>query len=221
MRREAILALLAGSALPEGLKSYLAAALRRGRGFSFTQELKRDPEAFLASCGRLLGAASRALGRPGEELLFATGFGLANLAPHRLEAAFAELRAALFLHGQGFSCVELVGTCARPSADLSAEKDGLRWAFEVRCLSAEGELDAGLLAGKYQDKLPQAGAALKRRGFDRAAVVLVRGPLAPGTFRAEPALEALAAAALPAEKRKTAVRLCLLDRGRFGVSAAW
>lgn len=222
MRREETAALVRASGLPENLKVYLTAALRRGRGFSFTPALKRDPAAFLAACGRLLSGASAALGRPEDELLFCTGFGPSNLAPHRLEAAFAELAAAIFLDVQGFDGIELIGTCEGRTADISARKGGRRWAFEVRCLSAEGELDAELLAGKYGDKFPQAAAALKREGISAAAVLLVREPLACASFRADGRLHSLCAAALlPAAKKKTAVHLCVLDRGLFGASPAW
>lgn len=220
MKREELSSLVGASALPAGLKAYLAAALKRRRPFSFTAALKKEPRLFLAAAGRLLGGAAAALGRPEEELLFATGFDPANLAPQRLEAAFAELQAALLLAGEGFSPIELIGTNSGRTADISAAKAGLRWAFEVRCLSAGGRLDAGLLAGKFRAKLPQAGNALKKYGFDRAAVVLVRSPWSFGGFSADPALAALAAGALP-EKKRPAVHLCLLDRGRFGVCPPW
>lgn len=221
MKREEIAGLVGACALPEGLKAYLAAALKRRRPFSFTAALKKDPAIFLASAGRLLAGASAALGRPEAQALFATGFDPANLAPQRLEAAFAELLAAMLLRGEGFSSIELIGTNSGRTADVSAARDGLRWAFEVRCLSAPGRLDAGLLTGKFRSKLPQAANALKKYGFDRAAVVLVRSPWDSDGFVPDPALAALAADARARGKKKPAAHLCVLDRGRFGVAPRW
>lgn len=221
MKRAEIAALVAGSALPEALKAYLAAALKRGRPFSFTAALKKDPQAFLAAAAGLLAGAAAALGRPSEEVLFATGFEPSNLAPQRLEAAFAELQAALLLRAEGFAEIELIGTASGRTADISAFRNGLRWAFEVRCLSAAGRLDGALLEGKFRSKLPQARNALKKYGFDRAAVALVRSPWLFGGFSADPGLAALAAAACPTEKKRPAAHLCILDRGRFGVCPPW
>lgn len=221
MRREELAGLVAASGLPAGLKSHLAAALARGRPFSFTAALKGDPRGFLRSASRLLAGAAAALGRPPEEVLFATGFRPSNLAPRRLEAAFAELLAAMLLREEGFSSIELIGTNGGRTADLSAVKAGLRWAFEVRCLSAGGRLDAELLAGKFRSKLPQARNALKKYAFDRSAVALVRAPLDFEDFTADPGLAALAAAACPPEKRRPAAHLCVVDRGRFGVVPRW
>lgn len=221
MKRPEIAALIAGSGLPEGLKTYLASALRRGRPFSFTAALKKEPAGFVGAVARLLAGAAAALGRPPGEVLFATGFDGSNLAPHRLEAALAELLAVLLLREQGFSELELIGTNSGRTADIAARKDGLRWAFEVRCLSAGGKLDGELLGGKFDRKLPQARNAMKKYGFDRAAVVLAREPWRFAGFEPDPALAALAAAARPPGKRQEAVHLCLADRGRFGVYPCW
>lgn len=221
MKRPEIAALIAGSGLPEELKAYLACALRRGRPFSFTAALKKEPAGFLAAVTRLLAGASAALGRPAGEVLFATGFEASNLAPHRLEAALAELLAVLLLREQGFSELRLIGTNSGRTADISGSKDGLRWAFEVRCLSAGKKLDGELLGGKFDRKLPQASNAIKKYGFDRAGVVLAREPWRFADFEADPGLAALAEAARPPEKRQAVVHLCLADRGRFGVYPRW
>lgn len=221
MRREELSVLVGASALPEGLKAYLAAALSRGRPFSFTAALKKDPRRFIASAAGLLAGAAAALGRPPGEVLFATGFEPSNLAPRRLEAAFAELLAAMLLRSEGFSGIELIGPNSGRTADLSAARDGLRWAFEVRCLAAAGELDGALLAGKFRSKLPQARNALKKYGFDRAAVALVRSPLLFEGFSPDPAVAALAAASCPPAKSRPAAHLCIVDRGRFGVCPPW
>jgi len=211
---------VAASALPAEVKLYLAAALRRRLPFSLKPALRKDPRGVSAAAARLVAGSAAALGCSGAEALFATGFDPANMAPHRLEAALAELAAVLLLRREGFSGLELIRPNSGRTADISAEKSGLRWAFEVRSLQAGPAASAALLAGKFRAKLPQAKNAMKKYGFDRAAVILVREPWAEG-LAPDPGLAALAAAACAAEMKKPAAHVCLLDRGRFGVHPPW
>lgn len=221
MRRRPALPAVAASGLPPALKLYLASAACRGRRFSFGPALKKDQAAFAAAVERLVAGAAAVLGCPGEEALFRTGFGANNMAPHRLEAALAELAAVLFLRAAGFSDISLVAPGPGRTVDISAVKDGLKWAAEVRCLTAAGASGAKLLGGKFEVKLPQARNAVKKYGFDRAAVVLVREPWGFVDFAADHELEALARAAYALARRPGPCALCLLDGGRSGVYPAW
>lgn len=220
-RRRAALPAVAASGLPPALKLYLASAACRARRFSFGPALKKDQAAFAAAVERLVSEAAGVLGCSGEEALFLTGFGANNMAPHRLEAALAELLAVLFLRAAGFSGIGLIAPGPGRTADIAAVKDGLKWAAEVRCLTAGGVFDAELLGGKFGSKLPQARNAVKKYGFDRGLVVLVREPWNFKAFAPDQRLAELAREAYSLAERPGSARLCLLDAEGSGVYPAW
>ena len=210
-RRRAALPAVAASGLPPALKLYLSSAACRGRRFSFGPALKKDQAAFAAAVERLVSEAA----------LFRTGFGSNNMAPHRLEAALAELLAVLFLRAAGFSGISLIAPGPGRTADIAAVKDGLKWAAEVRCLAAGGVFGAELLGGKFESKLPQARNAVKKYGFDRGLVVLVREPWNFKAFVSDRRLAELAREAYALAERPGSARLCLLDAEGSGVYPAW
>jgi len=222
MKKAVLRGLIDAAGLPPGLKLYLLGMLERKAVCSLRAPLKKDPAGFLSALGGLLAGGSLALACAEEEVLFATGFDAKNLAPDRLEAALAEILAALFLAGEGFEDLELIKPNRGRTADIAAARAGFAYAFEVRCLKGGGgRLDAGLLGGKYDRKFPQARNAVKKYGFDKAAVVFVREPCCFKSFVREPELTELAREVYEGKKSPRAAHVCVLDRGRCGVYPPW
>ncbi len=222
MKKAELTGLIAASSLPDGLKLYLQAMVSHKAPCSLRGGLRKDPAGFIATLSRLLAGGSMALGCSAQTALFATGFDVKNLAPNRLEAALAEILAALFLRGEGFAELKLIEPDLGRTADIAALRGGLSYAFEVRCLkSGGGPLGADLLVNKYDKKFPQARNAIKKYGFDRAGVVFVREPCAFAGFAADPELEGLAHEVYSQKKSPRAAHICLLDRGRAGFYPPW
>lgn len=222
MKKEERLKLVAGSGLPAGLKAYLGRVLAGNLPFSLGGELKKDPDGFLAGVCGLLREAGRALGCPAEEALSRGGFDVNNLAPDRLEAALAELLALAFLSSEGFSGLGLIGRGAGKTADISAWRGGLAYAFEVcSTRTGAGGLTAALLELKYDKKIRQARATGKREGLHRAGLVLVSGPPSFSGFAPGENLAGLARGLYERKNRPSGTHICLLAGGRAGVFPAW
>lgn len=168
----------------------------------------------------LLRRAGEILGLPPERLLFETGC-RPGCAGRRLEAALAELEAAVSLAGQGFTAVRLLPPTQRLTADLAAERGGLGYALEVRRVGAKSSLCAGglrpgrVLAAKAAAKLRQASATRKRGGLARGGVVLVLAAGCPGEPLAL-AREAWEGAGAPAGSH-----VCVVAGERCGVWPPW
>lgn len=168
----------------------------------------------------LLRRAGEILGLPPERLLFETGC-LPGCGVRRLEGALAELEAAIFLAGQGFSNVRLLPASDRLTADLAAQRGGMGYALEVRRVGAKSSLCAGkrppgrVLAAKVAVKLRQAAATRKRGKLARGGVVLVLAAGCPG----EPL--ALAREAWEGAGEPAAAHVCVLAGGRGGVWPPW
>jgi len=168
----------------------------------------------------LLKRAGEILGLPPERLLYETGC-RPGCDGRRLEAALAELEAAVFLAGQGFTGVRLLPPTRRLTADLAAERGGLAYAVEVRRVGAASALCAGalapgrVLAAKAADKLRQAAANRKRGGLDRCAVALVLAAGCPG----EPGL--LARQAYEGAGSPPGAHVCVLAAAGSGVWPPW
>ncbi|HNW43269.1 MAG TPA: hypothetical protein PKI19_02120 [Elusimicrobiales bacterium] len=211
MRKKELLACIAASALPADIKEYCARAAAMKTPCGLKAALRLDPAAFIKDLGGLLAAGGAALGCPAEELLFRTGFNKNDMGPGRFEAALAELRAALFLAGEGFSGLTLLRQGAATGADISGRLAGQTYIFEVRCLLAgggAGPLDylfngAAASAGpgrdavkylslKYEKKIRQVNSSRKRTGGKYGGVILA---LAPAVFSGGPAASALRALA--------------------------
>ena len=211
MRKAGILDLIARGALPEKVKLCLAGAVSRTEGSEIKKALRKDPAALLSGVGELLGSAARILGLPEESVLFITGFNPNNCAPGRFEAALAELRAAVFLEGQGFERLELVEQSGSRTADLAGSRDGRRCVFEVCRLKQTGvPAGAGRLGAKYAKKIKQARVSRKKLGCAAGGLVLVDGPLDFGRLAPDPALLALAAEVTPGKSGAWNEHLCLI-----------
>lgn len=193
---------------------------RRAAGPALRAALKKDP-ALAGEMQELISAAGAVLGMPPAEVLFFTGFERADRTPGRLEAALAELRAALFLRHEGFSGIRLVGRAAGRTADLGAARDGEEFLFEVRWVRGGfGQEAAKKLTAKCLKKSVQLRAGLKKSGAGRGGLIFVAEPVYYGPFRRSAALAGVAAAVkVPA--RRAGLHLCLISAGETAVHPAW
>ena len=222
MNKAGLIKLVDSSALPVELKVYLSGVLAGNLPSSLRETLKKDPEGFLAGAGGLLREAGLALGCAGDEALSRSGFDANNLAPDRLEAALAEMLALVFLRSEGFSRLGFIGRGSGKTADISAARGGLRYAFEV-CSARTGaaDLSVDFLELKYDKKIRQARASGKKGGLDRAGFILVSGPLFFSGFRPDGRLAGLARGLYERKNRPPATHLCLLAGGGAAVFPEW
>jgi hypothetical protein len=222
MDKAAALKLVAASSLPEGVKEYLAAPASGGS--QLRKALKADPAGTINGLERLLGEAAGILGLGADTVLFVTGFDGNNLAGDRLDAALAELGAALFLRGEGFMELRLVERAAGRTADISGFRNGERYAFEVcrvrggafACVPAQ----AKQLSVKYAAKKAQLAAYCKKTGCRAGGVILVTGMPAFESFTADPRLEELAEA-VRVGLSGSLPPVCLLCGGSCAVFPPW
>jgi len=182
--------------------------------------LRRGPEA-AAEIRQLLSSAGALFGCQAGEALFYTGFDRDDATPGRLDAALAELRAAVFLAGEGFTAVRPQGRGVGRTADLAASRGGEEYLFEVRWVSGGFGADAvKKLSAKCARKGAQLRAALKRAPAGRGGVVFVAGPLFPVLPWRGPDLAA-AAGAVHAAQRRAGFHVCLLAGDAAAVCPAW
>ena len=222
MKKTGLLKFLDASDLPAALKGYLAGVLAGNLPLSLREALKKDPGGFTAGIGRLLGEAGLALGCAGDRALFISGFDEHNLAPDRLEAALAEMLAVVFLRSEGFSGISFIGRGVGRTADLSAVRGGLDYAFEVCSARTPAEdLSVDFLERKYDKKIWQARVSCRKRGLARAGLVLVSGPPAFSGFEPDERLAALARGLYERKNDPPGTHVCLLARGRAAVFPAW
>jgi len=204
---------LAASGLPPAVRLSLA-----GAGPELRAAERRDP-GFFAGLSGLFAAAGEALGLPPEEALSGSGYLPGDATPGRLEAALAELRAALFLRAEGFEEIKAVPRAAGRTADLRALRAGREYHFEVRFVG--GELGTvKRLAAKFGCKSAQVRTSLKRRGGGRGGVVFVAG-LPCGAVPGPAAELAATAAAVHSACRRKDLHVCLIDGGRIAVAPPW
>lgn len=222
MNKAGHIELVDGSDLPPALKLYLRGVLAANLPFSLREALKKDPAAFLAGAGALLREAGLALGRGGEEALSLGGFDGNNLAPDRLEAALAEMAALVFLRSEGFSRLAFIRRGVGKTADISAERGGLRYAFEV-CSARTGKegLSVDFLELKYDKKIKQARASGKKDGLGRAGFILVSGPPSFSGTGPDLRLTGLARDLYERKNRPPATHICLLAGGGAAVFPGW
>lgn len=181
----------------------------------------RKAPALAAEIEELLSRAGALFGCPAGDVLFCTGFERGDATPGRLDAALAELGAALFLAGEGFTGLKPVGRTAGRTADLSALRNGEIYLFEVRQVRGGfGPGAAEKLSAKCLKKSAQLRSGLKSAGAGRGGLVFVAGLPCAGPFRRSAALTA-AAAEVKVPPRRTRLQVCLLSGPEAGVFPDW
>lgn len=239
MNRAAVRKAIADALLPLQVKEYLSAFADSGADSEFRRALKADPARLLADISRLIDRAAAVTGILREAVLFATGFHPGNLAPVRLEAALAELRAADFLAGESFSAVCLVPGARGKTADITASRGGNTYAFEVRCVTGfrgsapasffdkegrlrpAGEKAVALLVKKYRKKMPQAAVSKKKAGLSHCGLVLVTSINDFSPFNETNGMKTLAKAVYERTGSRPGEHICLLAGGQAAVFPDW
>lgn len=189
----------------------------RAAGKEFRAAARKDPEGFGRELRLLLQAAAGLFGCTAEEALFLTGFDKNDTTPARLEAALAELRAAVFLESEGFSGIRPLARSAGKTADLAAERGGRRYVFEVRWVSGGFGADAvRRLKAKCRRKAAQAGTAAKKSGASARGVVLVEGVRSGAGSSAR-----LAETALAVSPAANGAHVCLISGRGSAVCPPW
>lgn len=215
MNRAGLIDLVRGSALPAALRTYLGRVLAADLPWSLREELKKDPEGFIAGVGGLLREAGLALGCGGDRALLMNGFDVNNLAPDRLEAALAELLAVVFLGSAGFSGLRFIPRGRGLTADFSAERGGAVYAFEVCSARAPGaDLSVDFLELKYDKKIRQARVSGRKGRMDRCGFVLVAGTPVFTGFGRDKRLAALAAGLYERKNRPRGTHICCSPAAR-------
>lgn len=207
------------SALPGPVRACLKAA-----GPGLRAAAKKDPARFSKNISALLAAAAAALACGAPEALFLTGFEAGDCTPGRLDAALAELRAAVFLRAEGFSEICAVPRSAGKTADLRARRGGEDYLFEVRWVRGGfGGGAAGKLSAKCLKKAAQLRAGLKKTGAGRGGIIFAGEPLGFGRFRPSAALAAAAAAVTvpPRSGRAGNISVCLISGDEAAVFPPW
>jgi len=223
MRKNEVLAVINDSGLPARVKDYFARAAGGKRASALKAGLKKDPAGVIKSVDGLLAAAGGILGRPKDDVLFITGFNSNDLAPERFDAALAELRAVLFLHGEGFRELAFLPQAKGISADISGVHDARPYVFEVCCLRAEDGLvsAAEVLGVKYEKKKRQMNNARKKLPGARGGLFFAAGPLAASAAADKAALDRLARTLYEEKKEPPFTHLCMLSGGLGAVYPPW
>lgn len=224
MSRAEILERIEGSGLAGSVKEYCAAIIRSASGSSLKAALKADAAKVVKNIDRLLAAGGEIFGCSKEEVLFATGFNKNNRAPERFESALAELRAAEFLHREGFTSLKLIGAGPKKSADIFGIRDGRKYVFEVCCIQRHNEpaaASAAHLEAKYDEKLVQVNSSRKEYGCERGGIVFVTDPYNFAAFTDDMDLKKLAAELHARKNKSRFVHMCLLSGGSAAVFPEW
>ena len=223
MRKKEVSAAIRASGLPEPVKDYFVRAAGGKHGSALKAWLKKDPAGLVKSIDGLLGAAGEILGRPKEEVIFITGFNPNDMAPERFAAALAELRAVIFLHGEGFRGLEFIQQAKAISADIFGLKAARPYVFEVCCLRAEDGLisAAGVLGAKYEKKKRQMNSARKKLAGARGGLFFAADPLGAGAVADKAALKELALELYEEKKKPPLTHICMLSGAIGTVYPPW
>ncbi len=224
MGKAEILERIERSGLAANVKGYCAGIIRSSLSSSLKDALKADAAKVIENIDALLTAGGEILGCSKEEVLFTTGFNKNNMAPERFESALAELRAAVFLHREGFSGLKLIGAGAKKTADIFGVRDGLKYVFEVCCVRGKdgpSAAPAGHLEAKRDAKLVQVNSSRKEYGCERGGVVFVTDPYGLAAFAGDNELKKLAGALHAGMKKFRSVHVCLISGVRGAVFPEW
>jgi len=227
MGRTAILQKIEASGLAGGVKTYCAGIMRGNLSSSLKDALKVDAAKVITNIDLSLAEGGEILGCSKEDVLFATGFNKNNRAPERFESALAEIRAASFLHREGFSGLKLIGQSSKKTADISGVKAGRKYAFEVCCIQKKGDLssaggaDLDRLAAKYDEKVMQVNSSRKECGCEGGGVVFVINPYNFLTFTDDADLKTFARRLYAGKSRSRSVHVCLISGDSSAVFPEW
>ena len=90
-----------------------------------------DPDMVIPAVDSMFRTASRITGLDPDEILRRTDFHPNDVAPERIESAFAEVRTINFLDVEGFTDIEPLLAGQQKKADISARRGATSYAVEV------------------------------------------------------------------------------------------
>ena len=121
--------------IPRALVKHVEFCFRKGHQNRLTQMLRdQSPEVaerVAKNIDQMLSQAAKATHLTPDELLRRTDFVFRDPDPVRLDAAFAEIRAVIFLDNEGFADIQLLKAGQQKRADIVAKRKGCKYAIEV------------------------------------------------------------------------------------------
>ncbi len=166
--------------IPASLVRNLELCARNGIPIRAMRRILEDPEGVPRAINRMFELASIATRLDPEELLRRADFRWQDLGPHRLESAFAEIRALNFLHDQEFREIKPIRAKAEKFADIFARNGSYGYAAEVvlsiyeapRRFSAQ-QLARWLISRLGEGKLDQLDRAAVEFGAEKKIVIVI------------------------------------------------
>lgn len=165
--------------IPKTLIDYTRNCLAAGVTSRYIDILVSDTELTVGAINRMFEEASRITGLSPDELLRATDFHPNDLDPHRVEAAFAEVRTISFLDSEGFTDIQPLPASGAREADFLARNNRRLFAIEV----ADSVFDAAnrnspdeLVQWAFEramgdNKIQQIEQTMNSRGCSRGAFI--------------------------------------------------
>ncbi|MBI3299122.1 MAG: hypothetical protein HYZ75_13220 [Elusimicrobia bacterium] len=141
--------------LPPRLVAHLEACELAGLDGWVLSKGRAEPERTAEALRALFDGAAMTTGLAPDELLLRTGLGVDDLRGYRADGALAEIRTICFLDALGFSKIVPLGPDdTRQRADLTAEREGERWAIDARCASRSLLPEGTFRRGRDGNPLP-------------------------------------------------------------------
>lgn len=154
-----------------------------------------NPEMVIPAVNSMFRTASRITGLDSDEILRRTDFHPNDVAPERIESAFAEVRAINFLDVEGFVDIEPLRAGKGKKADISARREHTPYAVEVATsiydaagrYSPEQMSDWLIGRAKADGKIAQLDQTVGDLGAGRGALIGIVDTNAPVIFQEHPA----------------------------------
>ncbi len=125
---------LAASRLPRLLVNHIDGLLNKQPLSHAVESMLHDPGACIERCERMFDRAAEVTSLTPDELIERTDLKATDLRPEALPSALAEVRAVNYLGNEDFDSITLLpASGSNASADIVAERRGIRYAVEARC----------------------------------------------------------------------------------------
>ena len=155
----------------------------------------RDPDMVIPAINSMFQTAARITGLDPEEILRRTDFHPNDVAPERVESAFAEVRTINFLDVEKFTDIEPLRAGQQKKADIFARRGKTPYAVEVATsiYDATGryspdQMSKWLVSRAAADgKIEQLNQTAGELGAERGVLVGIIDTHAPVIFQAHPA----------------------------------
>ena len=167
------------SNIPQSVVQHAIEIVRSEMECSLLASLTEKPARTLRALDSLFRDAGAVVGLAGEKLVAAADWLPSDQDPNRFDAMIAELRTVVWLSGEGFSEIRLIGSRGKKGADATARRGVVAFAVEVTCVTGfkypghlrRGQELAQFFVDRYAEKRPQLEATAA--GHDCQSRVLV------------------------------------------------